>query len=249
VAFAVAVPVTPAAAQNVFETLFGGLRRPSPPRVQISTPSDLFRSVFQSQPQPNRESVQGAGGGIGPRTAYCVRLCDGRFFPLQPQRNASAATQCSAFCPATETRIFSGRGIEHAVAANGRRYADLPNAYLYRKRIVPGCSCSGAGTTGVAPVPVDEDLTLRPGDIVAGNAGFTVYRGKDQQQHPQFTPIELANVSQRVREQLANVKIAPPLPSAAAAAAALPAKSASGPTDREQASAAPDAVLLSARGP
>jgi hypothetical protein len=204
-------PATPAAAQNVFETLFGGFRR-SVSRPQIGTPSDLFRSVFQDDRRARHGAVR--SGGIGPRTAYCVRLCDGRYFPLQPQRNASAAVQCNAFCPASETRIFSGSGIEHAVAANGRRYADLPNAFLYRKRLVAGCTCSGRSTTGVAAVPVDDDTTLRPGDIVADNSGLTVYRGKDRQQQSMFTPVDTANISQRLREQPAGMKVTPQLPPA-----------------------------------
>jgi len=250
IALAATVPATPAAAQNVFDTLFGSPRRRPPPPVQISTSSDLFRSVFQGYRRPSHNSLGSAdvGGGIGPRTAYCVRLCDGRYFPLQPQRNASAVTQCNTFCPASETRVFSGRGIEHAVAANGRRYADLPNAYLYRKHIVPGCSCSGSSTTGVAPVPVDDDSTLRPGDIVANNSGLTVYRGQDPEQGRTFTPVDSANISQRLREQLANVKVTPQPPSAAAEATE-PAKSAPAPIDQEQAFAIPDSVRLSSRAP
>jgi hypothetical protein len=238
-----ALPAAPAAAQNVFETLFGGLRR-SVSLPQISAPSDLFRSVFQGDRRERGGAVR--SGGIGPRMTYCVRLCDGRYFPLQAQRNVSAAVQCNAFCPASETRIFSGSGIEHAVAASGRRYADLPNAFVYRKRLVAGCTCSGRSTAGVAAVPLDDDTTLRPGDIVAGNSGFTVYRGRDRQQQSQFTPIELANISQHLREQLANVKITPPLPSATATAVE-PAKSGPRPAGQEQALASPDALLLSAR--
>jgi hypothetical protein len=211
-----AVPATPASGQNIFDSLFGGFRRsPPPPPPPVSISSDAFRSVFQGERRPHRESVR-SSGGIGPRVAYCVRMCDGRYFPLQPQRNASTVTQCSTFCPASETKIFSGSGIEHAAASNGQRYANLPNAYLYRKRIVPGCTCNGRSTAGVAPVPVDDDSTLRPGDIVANNSGLTVYRGQDRKHQPMFTPIDTANLSQRLREQLAGVKITPQLPSAAA---------------------------------
>jgi Protein of unknown function (DUF2865) len=218
VMLAATVPATPAAAQNIFNTLFGSFRRsaPPPPPPPVSISSDAFRSVFQGERRPHRESVR-SSGGIGPRVAYCVRLCDGRYFPLQRQRNASAVTQCSTFCPASETKIFSGSGIEHAVASNGQRYASLPNAFLYRKQLVPGCTCNGASTAGVAPVPVDDDSTLRPGDIVANNSGLTVYRGQDRERQPLFTPIESANLSPNLRERLAGVKIAPQLPAAAAA--------------------------------
>ena len=52
--------------------------------------------------------VLGARGG-GRSVAYCVRLCDGRYFPIQRHANASPAQLCSAFCPAAKTQVF---GIE-----------------------------------------------------------------------------------------------------------------------------------------
>jgi len=164
----------------------------------------------------------------GPYTAYCVRLCDGRYFPIQARRNISTAQQCSSVCPASETRVFAGSGIEHATSG-GRRYADLPNAFVYRKRLVPGCTCNGKDPVGLAPIPLDEDATLRPGDIVATNSGFGVYNGSKRQ--TAFTPLDVAKVSRSVRERLADVKVAPQLPDPAADAEAKPE-----PTPEEHAS-------------
>lgn len=216
-ALALTVPAAPASAQGFLEFLFGGARRPAPPPppVAFDSPSDMFRSLFE-RGGGRQESVQSSGG---PHRGYCVRLCDGRYFPVQGTRNASAAAQCNAFCPASATKIFSGSEIDHAVAPDGRRYADLPNAFVYRKRIVPGCTCDGKSPVGVAHVPVTDDPTLRPGDVVATNSGFTVYNGRDPQRQTAFTPLDSAKVSKSLRNQLADVKVTPK-PAAADAAPA-----------------------------
>ena len=51
--------------------------------------------------------------------------------------------------------------------ATAQRYADLDNAFVYRQKIVEGCSCNGKDSFGLARIDVAADPTLRPGDIVA----------------------------------------------------------------------------------
>ena len=201
-----------ASSQGLFDFLFGNLRR-APPDTPPGA-DDLRR--IPPRP-PDRRPSERPAEGSGPRMAYCVRLCDGRFFPIEAYRNASAAVQCKSFCPATATKLFSGRGIEHAVARDGRRYADLPSAFVHRQHIVPGCTCNGKSTFGVARVLVAEDPTLQPADIVATDSGLTVYRGRNSQQQAVFTPIELARISERLRTQLAGVKVRLPLSTVEAA--------------------------------
>jgi len=96
-----------------------------------------------------------------------VRLCDGRYFPIQRHANASPAQLCSAFCPATKTQVFNGSQIDHAYAGNGQRYADLENAFVYRQKVVDNCSCNGKNSFGLVRIDVAADPTLRPGDIVS----------------------------------------------------------------------------------
>jgi len=134
--------------------------------------------------------------------AYCVRLCDGRFFPIQRSSGADPAQVCSSFCPAAKTKIFSGSGIDHASARDGARYADLQNAFTYRERIVPGCTCNGKDAVGLVTPPAAEDPTLRAGDIVATNSGFVAYTGN--RRHAEFTP-----VTGEMRARLARTKIVP----------------------------------------
>lgn len=83
----------------------------------------------------------------GPQTVYCVRLCDGYYFPLPRRAGAvrmSKATICSAMCPAARTAVFNGRVIDHAISADGRKYKSLTNAFLYRKKAVENCACEPA---------------------------------------------------------------------------------------------------------
>jgi hypothetical protein len=107
------------------------------------------------------------GGSTGQYVAYCVRLCDGRHFPMQRHANANPVQLCNAFCPAAKTQVFNGSAIDHAVAQNGARYSDLDNAFVYREKIVDGCTCNGRDAFGLAKIDVASDPTLRQGDIVA----------------------------------------------------------------------------------
>ena len=50
----------------------------------------------------------------------------------------------------------------------------LPNAFKYRESFVTGCSCNGKDATGLASVSIDDDKTIRKGDIVAGKDGIVI---------------------------------------------------------------------------
>ncbi|MGB7832116.1 MAG: DUF2865 domain-containing protein [Xanthobacteraceae bacterium] len=153
----VAVLGAEARAQNLFDFLFGGFQRQAPQQ--------------QQQAPPPGGSIPEAGYGGG--QAYCVRLCDGRYFPLQPHPTASPSQLCSAFCPATQTRIFRGNEIQTAVGQDGSRYQELKNAYLYRKQLVSGCTCNGKDSLGLVTLDASNDPTLQPGDTVATPDGKT----------------------------------------------------------------------------
>lgn len=185
----------PASAQGFFD-FFGMGRRsaPPPPQVQPYAP-------FNDEGAPVERTAPAATYGT-----YCVRLCDGHFFPLP--RSANAAQSCSAFCPAAKTKVFSGGGIEHAVSTDGKRYADMENAFTYRDKIVSGCTCNGRNAYGLARVDLASDPTLRSGDIVATSEGMATYRGKSKGV-AQFTPIDKSKVSSEMRSRLANMRIQP----------------------------------------
>jgi len=173
----------PASAQGLFDW-FGGRQDDRYPRQNSWSGGQRQNSWMgqrQYTPQANAYSDPGPvmqerygpastpsiSGGTGQSAAYCVRLCDGRYFPMQRHANATSIQLCNAFCPAAKTQVFNGSQIDHAVASNGARYANLDNAFVYREKIVPGCTCNGKDAFGLAKIDAAHDPTLRPGDIVA----------------------------------------------------------------------------------
>jgi hypothetical protein len=135
----------------------------------------------------------------GPATAFCVRTCDGRFFPIQRHVRASTAEMCKSFCPASQTMVFHGSRIDHAVGPRGIRYSNLENAFVYRKRRVDNCTCNGRDAFGLVRIDVKEDPTLHPGDIVAMRNGLATVRNP---RTAEFTPVD-------PKSALAAIKVMP----------------------------------------
>ena len=200
VACALALPMASASA-GFFDMLFGGVSR------SVAPPPAPLPSVRPSA-DPSRAN-EGYRGESGPSTAYCVRLCDGQPFPVQSV-SGSAAQVCASICPAAQTKVFTGGGLDYAVSTDGKRYASLPNAFAYRKQSVAGCTCNGKTPGGLARMDVKSDPTLRPGDIVATDQGLMSYRGSNGRS-ADFTPVQ--------DRKLANIPIRPTAMSAPALAA------------------------------
>jgi hypothetical protein len=163
---ALTLPSAPASAQNenFFEMLFGRMQRP---QQYVPRQANPYSDPSQTDRYYGERPASAPSSGGGGRVAYCVRLCDGRYFPIQRHANASPAQLCSAFCPAAKTQVFNGSQIDHAYAAGGQRYADIENAFVYRQKIIDGCTCNGKNPVGLARIDVAADPTLRAGDIVA----------------------------------------------------------------------------------
>ncbi|MBH5399351.1 DUF2865 domain-containing protein [Bradyrhizobium sp. CNPSo 4010] len=151
-------------AEDFFSALFGGFRMRPPPEIRMPFPND----------DGPRYDVPRQRASYGGGTAYCVRGCDGRYFPAQGSDAESKAQSCKSFCPASETSLVYGSNIDDAATENGKSYSDLPNAFRYRNEIVAGCTCNGKDAVGLASVKVEDDPTLRKGDIVAGANGLVV---------------------------------------------------------------------------
>jgi hypothetical protein len=135
---------------------------------------------------------------------YCVRLCDGRYYPLASAGNATPVQMFSAMCPASKTRIFRGGEIDNAVDDRGARYRDIEQAFAYRTNLVQGCTCNGKDAMGLAAIDVMADPTLQPGDIVATADGLQVFQGAAGDTHriAEFTPVaKSAWVSRDVRNR------------------------------------------------
>jgi hypothetical protein len=205
VAAAMTITIAPAAhAQNLLEALakaFGGRSSPAP--AQTGAPSDPNPWNL-----PERTAEQS-----GPRTSYCVRTCDGRFFPLPRSAGGahmSTAQICSAMCPAAETSVYSGGSIEHSVNDKGKPYSSLKTAFLFRDKAVDGCTCTRGGAGGVAALDIKDDPTLRRGDIVVTRDGPRIYTGaKGIDRASAFVkPENFKGLSQSVRHELAAIQVA-----------------------------------------
>src|SRR5438046_1027025 len=96
-----------ASAQGLLDFLFGRRSAPTqslPP--QVSPYADPTMGPGPGSPQPS------IGNNTGRAVSYCVRSCDGRYFPLQRHANATPIQLCHAFCPAAPTQVFYGNQID-----------------------------------------------------------------------------------------------------------------------------------------
>ncbi|OYY08034.1 MAG: hypothetical protein B7Y70_13225 [Rhizobiales bacterium 35-68-8] len=143
--------------RNFFESLFGGPVDVDPDEAPglDAAPMDLPKSSTY-------------------RTV-CVRTCDGYYFPISyatvPARFATDDALCRRLCPAAEAQLFTyrnpGEEIQQAVSVTGKPYMSLPSALLYRKQLVPSCSCRAQGQSWAQALSgLEDQSTLEKGDIL-----------------------------------------------------------------------------------
>ena len=188
-------------AEGLLDFFFGGGQKQ---QHQTSFFANLFNN---NNPQPLSPRPVVASSG----PAFCVRSCDGKYFPLM--RGASPAQVCQAFCPASPTKVFFGSSIDSAYAASGERYIDSENAFAYRKALRADCTCNGHNPAGLAPVDLALDGSLRPGDVLATTDGLVAYSGirGGNDQTPDFTPVaSFPGLTPEVRARLNDMKVAQP---------------------------------------
>ncbi|HEX2216351.1 MAG TPA: DUF2865 domain-containing protein [Xanthobacteraceae bacterium] len=226
----------PVAAQGFFQGFFGNFERPrqrvyAPPHYDERLPVTSYapdapryhderfpvpdfsrrsrRPSHDDQPQRRSVDVDGIRGA----SSHCVRLCDGRYFPVPRSANGTRVDPskvCAALCPATKTKVFNGSNIEYAAAADGTRYSDLDSAFVFREKIVDNCSCTGHGPGGLAQIDIASDPTLKAGDLVVTASGPTIFRGSKHFPYKtaDFTPIDdYGRVNKELRRKLAGLKV------------------------------------------
>jgi hypothetical protein len=204
-----AVMLVPAqvSAENLLDFLFGGAKQQS--RQGQQQPS-LFDPFGLNQQQPQQAAPAPRIAGSGP--AFCVRSCDGKYFPLTLRGNATPVQLCQAFCPATATKVYYGGSIDGAASSTGERYADSENAFAYRKALRADCTCNGRDPAGLAPVDLTLDTSLRAGDVVATTDGLVAYTGVrvGNNQSADFTPVaSYPGLTAELRARLGEMKVAP----------------------------------------
>lgn len=213
-AFAGSILVVPAhvSAEGLFDFFFGGSQkqqgRQAPPQA------NFFADPFGLNQQPERQQSAPVSAprvaGSGP--AYCVRSCDGKYFPLTMRGNATPAQLCQAFCPASATKVYYGSHIDSSASTTGERYADSENAFAYRKALRADCTCNGRDPAGLAPVDLALDASLKAGDVIATTDGLVAYTGVrvGNEQSFDFTPIaSYPGLTAAVRARLGEMKVAP----------------------------------------
>jgi hypothetical protein len=208
-------------AEGLFDFLFGGA--PKQQTRQASPQANFFADPFGLNQQPSAPAPAPRVAGSGP--AFCVRSCDGKYFPLTMRGNASPVQTCQAFCPASVTKVFYGSNIDSATASNGERYADSENAYAYRKALSADCTCNGRSPSGLAPVDLTLDTSLRSGDVVATTDGLVAYTGVrlGADHIAEFTPVaSYPGLTADVRARLGEMKVAPVSAETVAGGAPLP---------------------------
>ena len=194
-----------ASAEGLFDFFFGGQQKQQ--QRQAPAQASFFADPFGLNPQPAPQRPV-ATAGSGP--AFCVRSCDGKYFPLASRGGSSPAQMCQAFCPASATKVFFGSSIDGASSSTGERYADSENAFAYRKALRADCTCNGRDPAGLAPVDLNLDTSLRPGDVIATSSGLVAYSGVRANQTAEFTPVaSYPGLTADVRARLGGMKVAP----------------------------------------
>jgi hypothetical protein len=191
-----------ALAEGLFDFLFGGIKQ----QVQQALPQANFADPSATQQSAPAPRVAGSG------PAFCVRGCDGKYFPIHARGNASPAQLCQAFCPASATKVYFGSNIDYASSATGERYANSESAFAYRKALRADCTCNGKDPGGLAPIDISLDGSLRPGDVLATTGGLVAYSGirVGNDQTAEFTPVSsYPGLTAEVRARLGEIKVAP----------------------------------------
>jgi hypothetical protein len=233
-----------------------------PSETAPSAAGDTLRPRSVSAPtrrvsaSSGKEQRASAGVGRGGAVTYCVRTCDGFFFPLSASTGSLKGDEaaCNSLCPTSETRVYTGQvgaEIEDARARDtGRRYAAMSGALSYRKGVSDTCTCSTSGFGLTTATTVLNDRTLRAGDIVMTQKGMRVFiGGQAPYREANFTSIDRSRTfAGQSRETLRRMERAS-LPGRSGVAAGPAARNELADLRRAAASLSSDSALVRYVGP
>ena len=171
------VPAGNASAQDLLDFLFG---RP-PDRSSSPPPRTRCNSCRPGTSMPGPSGPAGPGtmtsrsaipisAAVQPIACACATAATFRWSGT-PRCAGAALQRAMSREPDKDLQRWRDRAF-----GCGRRRAlgDLKTAYLYRKQIVPDCTCNGRDIFGLAPIDVKTDPTFRAGDTVATADGVIV---------------------------------------------------------------------------
>jgi len=173
-----------ASAQGFFESIFGVFtpKKPRPMRQMrrrpalVQQPSQVYGERRRANPFSEQPAYYTPRPRRGRYRTLCVRLCDGYYFPISNSTRRrqfyEAAEQCQARCN-SETRLFytspSSSSIDAARDIEGRSYKKLRNAFVYRKKLIKGCSCRPKPWSVAERVRHTGYATTNPGGLKVAN--------------------------------------------------------------------------------
>lgn len=146
-----------ASAQGFLDFLFGG--GPSYPQQSqqhlgpqgITTPGGKPYQFPSSAPSRGSDDDSRNISNYGSYKTICVRTCDGYYFPISSSTTRKGFARDEARCQAScggGARLFhvpaNQSTVDGAVDDDGRAYAAMKTAFLYRKQKVEGCQCHNA---------------------------------------------------------------------------------------------------------
>jgi hypothetical protein len=149
---ATAFAYQPAVAEGFFSRLFNWGQNATR-QVERALPPPTYNFGYGGQ---GLDYGRGYGDNSWPHDnaryrTVCVRSCDGFYFPIGDnvgrERLHQDARACQARCDGEAALYYyplSGGSVETMVDMGGRPYAQSPTAFLYRKKLIEGCSCKPA---------------------------------------------------------------------------------------------------------
>ena len=170
---------------------------------QYRAAANQQRGFFENLFGGNRGGGYGGDNGLfssnsGSYRTVCVRTCDGYYYPISyattQDKFAEDAQTCQQTCPAAETVLMTnrtGEDINQAVSASGAPYTSLPNAFKYRKEVVPTCGCRQPGQSWAQALGQVRDTTMQSDDIlVTPGVAQKMSQPRDAQGRPIKTDVK-----------------------------------------------------------
>jgi hypothetical protein len=198
-AVALALAPAPAPAEGLLEFLFGPEPGPAAPPATARRSAPARRARAVGELRYARPPAAGASFATEPAAGgFCVRACDGYFFPLIKSTRATRQQSCEMACPSAAMEIYDGATIETARNRKGQRYTALPRAFAFRDEASAACACNDPQTSQArAEQAGRDDPTLQSGDVLVETGGAFVYSGS------KLVPLaNAAFVSPQLRERL-----------------------------------------------
>jgi Protein of unknown function (DUF2865) len=145
--FALCCAAPPATqAQSLIQSFFGNLfSGPQSSNKRSTRPSGRYGSLSGNGSYSTMGRYQSNSRGY--YRTVCVRTCDGYYFPIRSAAyrgdfHDDAAT-CQSRCAGGQLYYLPkySEDVEHMLDLSGRRYDQLENAFVYRKKLINGCTC------------------------------------------------------------------------------------------------------------